>query len=469
MLDKTLDAKIDSYINDNWEQVVADIALLVKIPSFEELDKAAPGAPFGPGPAEALAACLAFSERFGLKTTNGEGYIGFADLPGESETQFGIIGHIDVVPAGTGWGFNPFEVTRKDGYLVGRGCLDDKGPLVVALYAIKFLVGHYGGKLPYSIRFIFGANEESGMNDIVYYREHFEEPAFVVTPDADFPVCHGEKGGFDGRITSKPLPNDAVILVFEGGSATNAVPGQAHVLVRAKAASLTPTDRVAVEDRDGNALLTATGISGHAARPEGTVNAILLLVDYLLAHGLCTDEERSFLQLQHDLLSAYDGSGVGLDTADDAFGSLTLIGGTVSMTQDRRIVQTIDIRYPTSITHEEIAHTIGGRAHGIGADFENTLLMPPFLVDKDSPLIQALLDGYNEVTGEAAVPFTIGGGTYAREFTAGASFGPGMPWLEHPEWVGAEHSANEAIQEEQLKQALKIYIVAFDKVMHSGL
>ena len=39
-------------------------------------------------------------------------------------------------------------------------------------------------------------------------------------------------------------------------------------------------------------------------------------------------------------------------------------------------------------------------------------------------MIQALLNAYNEATGEDAKPFTMGGGTYAREFKSGASFGP---------------------------------------------
>lgn len=465
MIDAELNAKIDLFIEENWEQIVEDITTLVRIPSFEELDKAAPGAPYGPGPAEALKAGLALAERLGFDPHNCDGHIGYADIAGESETQFGIIGHFDVVPPGNGWDFEPFDVTRKDGYLVGRGCIDDKGPNVITMYAVKFLIEHYGGKLPYTIRYLLGANEETGMADTAYYRKHFDDPAFVITPDADFPVCYGEKGGYDGCITSKALPEDAVILEFEGGSATNAVPSLAHVVVRANPAELKPTDRITVEDKDGNALLTATGIGGHASLPKGTINAIGLLVDYLLDHNLGTPDERDFLQFQHDLLSAYDGSGVGLKTSDEAFGPLTLIGGTVTLNDKREIVQRIDIRYPTSITDKEITAILSKQANAIGATFENTLLMVPFLIDPKSPVIQAMLEGYDEVTGKEGKPFTIGGGTYAREFKAGASFGPNMPWLETPDWAGIEHSANEAASEDMLKQAMKIYIVTFDKIM----
>lgn len=469
MVDEVLSAKIDFFIEENWEKIVEDIATLVRIPSVEELDKAAPGAPYGPGPAEALKAGLALAEKLGFETHNSDGHIGFADMAGKRETQLGIIGHLDVVPPGMGWDFEPYELTRKEGYLVGRGCIDDKGPNVIALYAVKFLTDHYEGRLPYTMRYILGANEESGMRDTAYYREHFDDPVFVISPDADFPVCYGEKGGFDGRIVSKPLPEDAFILDFEGGSASNAIPSLAQVLLRADADMLEPTERITVEEKDGHALLTATGIGGHASLPEGTINAIGLLVDYLLDCDLCTEDEREFLQFQHKLLSAHDGSGVGVKTSDDAFGPLTLIGGTVTLSPERRIIQMIDIRYPTSITNEEIFDIIGSQAEAIGAEFENTLLMLPFLTDPQSPIIQTMMEGYHEVTGDNRQPYTIGGGTYAREFKAGASFGPHMPWLDMPEWAGGEHSANEAANEEMLKQAMKIYIVTLDKIMQLDL
>ena len=98
-------AKIDAYIEQNWDACLADISHLVEIPSFEELDKAQPGAPFGPGPRAALTEALAIAERMGFATTDVDGYAGFAELPGASSTQLGIIGHVDVVPAGPGWTF----------------------------------------------------------------------------------------------------------------------------------------------------------------------------------------------------------------------------------------------------------------------------------------------------------------------------------------------------------------------------
>lgn len=299
---KEIVAAAEAYWDAHRDAIVADIAKLVEIPSTEDLAAAAPGAPYGPGPAAALEAALEIAEGMGMAATNCEGHIGFADLPGETETQLGIIGHMDVVPAGPGWTFEPFKVTEKDGYLMGRGCLDDKGPSVVALHAVKCLSG-LDVPRPYTIRFLFGANEETSMADVTWYLENYESPAFLFTPDADFPVCYGEKGGYDGCITSAPIA-DPVILDISGGVVTNAVPGEAWAVVRADAAALPAAERITVEDAgDGTARIDATGVNAHAAWPERGISAIMLLANYLLENGLCNQQEREFLELVQSLVS----------------------------------------------------------------------------------------------------------------------------------------------------------------------
>ena len=456
---KEIVAAAGAYWEANRDAIVADIAKLVEIPSTEDLAAAAPGAPYGPGPAAALTAALEIAEAMGMTATNCEGHIGFADLPGETDAQLGIIGHVDVVPAGPGWSFEPFKVTEKDGYLMGRGCLDDKGPSVVALHAVKCLAG-LDVRRPYTMRFIFGANEETGMRDVAWYLENYESPAFLFTPDADFPVCYGEKGGYDGRITSAPIA-DPVILDISGGVVTNAVPGAAWAIVRGDAAALTAADRMTVTDAgDGAVRIEAAGVNAHAAWPERGISAIMLLANYLLEHGLVNEQERSFLELVRSLVSDTTGAGVGIATADEYFGPLTVVGGTIAKEGDR-LVQTMDSRWPTSITAEEITAALTKLTDDIGATFENTLLMVPFLVKPEDPEIQVLQDAFQFVTGDTEhKPFTIGGGTYAREFAKGASFGVNMPWVENPAWVGGEHGPDEGVSEALLKTSFEIYVLA---------
>ena len=74
--------------------------------------------------------------------------------------------------------------------------------------------------------------------------------------------------------------------------------------------------------------------------------------------------------------------------------------------------------------------------------------------------IRACIDTYNEVTGENATPFTMGGGTYARHFPYAVSFGPEHEDMVLPEFGGPMHGANEAAPIDKLLEAVKIYIIA---------
>ena len=137
---RELDEKIDAYIEEVWEDVVGDIRTLVRIPSVEDVSAAAPGMPWGPRAHEALVAGLGLAERLGMDAHECEGgRIGYADVAGASDRQIALICHTDVVPEGLGWTVDPFDVTRRDGFLLGRGVLDDKGPLVVGLYAVALV------------------------------------------------------------------------------------------------------------------------------------------------------------------------------------------------------------------------------------------------------------------------------------------------------------------------------------------
>jgi len=52
--------------------------------------------------------------------------------------EIGIWNHLDVVPEGKEWIYPPYTCTEKDGFLIGRGIQDNKGPAVAVLYAMKY-------------------------------------------------------------------------------------------------------------------------------------------------------------------------------------------------------------------------------------------------------------------------------------------------------------------------------------------
>jgi succinyl-diaminopimelate desuccinylase len=465
--DQALVASIDAYVETVWPEVLADIAELVAVPSVADAEQAAPGAPHGPQARRALDVALEQCARLGLEPHNLDGWMGYADLKGASDTQIATIAHVDVVPAGTGWTFEPFALSVRDGYLIGRGVIDDKGPAVLTMYMAHYFA-RQEAPLPYTLRVMLGSDEEVGMTDIEHYQSLFDDPAFLFTPDADFPVCCGEKGRVEGLFAAGPF-DDGKIVTFEGGTVANAVPSIATVTVRADAAALPAAENVDVEDLgDDTVRLTAHGIGGHASLPEGTRNAIGMLVDYLLANGTYAAAEKPWLDLLARVFASTDGSSVGIDATDDLFDPLTCIGGTIRMV-DGHFEQSVDIRYPKSTDGEHIAEVLGELARGFGADFAAVSDMPPFYIDPANPAVTALVDAYNTFTGKDAHPFTIGGGTYARHFKNAVSFGPEEPDAVVPAWVGPMHGADEGVSEEQMKRSLKIYIYALSKLMELEL
>ena len=45
---------------------------------------------------------------------------------GEGEEMVGVLGHVDIVPLGEGWNYDPLGCEVHDGKMFGRGVLDDK-------------------------------------------------------------------------------------------------------------------------------------------------------------------------------------------------------------------------------------------------------------------------------------------------------------------------------------------------------
>lgn len=466
MQDTALLQKIDAFIVENKDALVRDIKKLVDIPSVQ--GEPEEGAPFGVQVKHALDTALDLAADLGLTAHQVDGYFGYADLPGTGAQQIGIITHLDVVPAGNGWTQDPFDMIEKEGYLLGRGVADDKGPAVLSLYTAKFFA-ECGKQMPHTLRILLGTNEETGMAGLKYYLERFAPPAFCFTPDAEFPVCYGEKGNYNGRFVSGPLVGN--LVSFEGGVATNVVPDRAVAVVRTgkSAAELPSAERVTVSDAgDGCVRIEGAGKGGHASLPQGTINAILLVVDYLLDHKLCTESEEQWLHFMHRLLCATDGSTMGIASQDDIFTPLTCVGGVVKL-ENGVITQTVDVRYPTTMTGARLTETFSAAAQEAGGAYKMPRDAVPFVTSANTPEVRALIESYNEVTGKQEKPFTIGGGTYARHFPRAVSFGPEEMGVETPAWVGTMHGANEGMSVEALLRALKIYILGVARLMELPL
>ncbi len=448
---------IDAFISEHREQIIRDIAELAAVPSVK--GPAADTMPFGPGPAAALHTALRQAERLGLQAVCCDNYVGFAAVPGESREYLATVTHVDVVPAGEGWLADPFTLRRREGWLLGRGVLDDKGPTVLCLYALAFLQEH-AGRLPYPVRAIIGADEETGMQDMVYYEKHQPAPRFAISPDAEFPLIHGEKG--IARFSLRSCCKAENVRFIAGGSAVNAVPGKAEALLRCgKTPAAVPGLEVIPEQ--GGFRLIAHGKGGHAAHPEGTVNALGLLIRELLAQQLLSPAEEPYFRFLEKVHAAWDGSAAGIDSRDDIFTPLTAVSGVMQIGEDGCFSASLDCRYPTSSSGDIIRRRLEQTAGG-SADIILEEESPYLYLDPSSPEIGACLASYREVTGDSSPSFTIGGGTYAKHLRNTVAFGPERPARKTPDFVGKIHGAEEGIAEQELMEALKIYILTLLKL-----
>lgn len=422
-------------------EALKTLSELIKIPSVQGSPE--PGAPFGKQTLAALDLTLSAAEKLGFKSFSGDGYYGYAEVGEADKPLFGILGHLDVVPVGDGWKYPPFGGEIREGYLWGRGALDDKGPVIAAMYALRELLDE-GLKPAARIRFIFGLNEESGWKCIEKYLEREEVPATGFSPDGNFPVIYCEKAVSHVGLS---LPKPDGIVSFEAGSRVNIVPDRAQAVVSEKFSAVAPPVPEGIE-RTGNAF-TACGLSAHGSTPEAGDNAALKLMKYL--SGFMPEVKKLY-----ELLRFSDGSGMGLKRSEPDYGDLSVNTGVVSAKADCATAElALDFRHPACVTTAKILETLekltGGKAEACGTH-------PPLLIPKEHPLVVKLSEAYREVTGEDAAPVSIGGATFARALPAAVAFGPVFPDDEDN-----IHRANERVSLKTFEKLMKIYKAAIYK------
>lgn len=450
---------VDSYKED----IIKSTQDIVRIKSIEE--EAKPNMPFGEGPYKALKHVLNLSEDMGFKTKNFDNYVGHADL-GQGDEIVGVLVHVDVVPEGDGWTYPPYDAEIHDEKIFGRGTLDDKGPAIAAMYAMKALK-ESGVKLNRKIRIIFGTNEETNWGCMNHYFKHEKAPDMAFTPDADFPVIHGEKGiiNFDlvKKIGSKSC-NNIIIKKVKGGNAPNMVADYCEAIlnvedmekVEQQLKSFVEKTKypLYMEKQGENIKIMAEGISAHGANPEKGKNAISYLMAFLqeLIPNSCNIGK--FINIYNEKIAfEHFGRKIGCGFEDDVSGKLSFNPGVIEM-NDEEIKLTINVRYPIKSSSEEVYKGIRQELEGTGIDvIEGSKDTKPLYIPKDNFLVEKLMKVYREQTGDVdSQPITIGGGTYARAMENAVAFGPAFPGQED-----VVHQKNEYISIEDLMKITKIY------------
>ena len=226
---------VDQLIEKNRHQLIESVRDITKIRSVAgDPDQTSP---CGKGPASALQATLKIADDMGFFTQNLDNCIGFVEY-GQGEDYIAVLGHLDTVPEGDHWTFPPFNATVHENRIYGRGVLDDKGPILSALYSLK-AIRDSGVPLSRRIRVIFGTDEETGDLDITHYLSREKPPVCGFTPDSDFPVVFAEKGILQVNLTRKISFNcknsrNDILVSFNGGEAVNMVPDKAVAEIRTR-------------------------------------------------------------------------------------------------------------------------------------------------------------------------------------------------------------------------------------------
>lgn len=445
------------------DDIILSTQELVKIPSVEA--DPVGDYPYGENVYLALKKALQISEDMGFQTKNIDNQAAHVEI-GEGEEILALLCHLDVVPEGSDWTYPPYAAEIHDGKIFGRGTIDDKGPAIAALYALK-IVDQLGINLNKTVRLIFGTNEESGMASLDYYFKKEKMPDLAFSPDATFPAIHAEKGILNLKFTKdiKGERKEGLKLKsLKGGNAANMVPDYAEAVLsgiskpelEALLAELDfNKDDLKIKENNRTTKLAYHGISAHGSMPEDGKNAVSYLISILAELPFVNEKLSSFLNFYKEKIGLeYDGESIGCKDQDDVPTALTFNTGiiNVNLTQAEFIV---NIRYPVTSAAAKVIKDIKNNINDQEIKVEKLSDAEPLYIEKDDPFIVKLMTAYREFTGDNSDPIAIGGGTYARKVKKGAAFGPLFPGQKE-----LAHQKDEFIVIDDLVKSAAIYAKA---------
>lgn len=418
---------------------------LIRIPSY--LQDSEPGAPFGQDVLHCLKECLTIFEEEGFKTfIDPEGYYGYADI-GTGEEIFGILCHLDVVPAGDEqlWHSPPFEGTIIEDSIVGRGTQDDKGPTVAALYAVKGILDS-GATFNKTIRFIFGTDEENLWRCMAQYHKKEQPITLGIAPDAGFPLTYAEKGLLQAYLVGE----GSTVFHASSGNALNVVPEQACYKGPHSKEIAEELTRLGYDYETTTEAILVKGHSIHSKDAPLGVNAGIRLAEGMIAHH------------QHVALNflancvKYDGHGYTVigDIKDEASGSLTFNAATLSIDEKETRIG-LDIRIPVTVDKDTVVAALKETASKYQLTYEEYDFLDSLYVPLESELVTTLLSAYRDVTGDMSEPKVSGGATFARTMPNCVAFGA---TFKHT--IDTMHQPNETWQLAEMNQTMAIYAEA---------
>lgn len=460
MKKETLRTKIDStyakLVAPYADEALKVLSEYVAIPSVYDERTRTTEKPFGENVDRALAFAAELGARLGFEVDRCDGYA--TELTyGKGDKTLDIYAHADVVPVRKdGWKHEPFSLTLEEGNLYGRGTADDKGPGISCLYALKALID--GKKAEgVKIRFFIGGDEERGSSCLDHYFHAMKRPypTFGFSPDSDYPVIYGEKSIYAYKATYEchlDCEN------FQCGDALNIVIPKCSVTLRsrideAKLLALRLSERCPkirisiVGDK-----LTIEGKPAHGSMPWEGINAGLYMLRFL---GYLYDEKRA-----RDIFDHYaSGKGESFrgDFRDKDFDCTSYNVGRI-VYDGEKVEVYVNLRFPATMEVEDVLHNC---ALNTEAEIEDLGGSRGFVFDLSSPCLKALVEAYQEETGDReSKPLAIGGGTYARESRNAVAFGAQFPGRDY-----RMHGDDEFFPLADFRDNMVIYAHAIDSLL----
>ena len=427
--------RLDSYIDTSRDDMIKHILDIISYPSFtgDQIENE-----------RCLQHVLDLAEDMGFKTmTTSDRSVGIVEM-GEGDECLGILVHVDVVGIGDAdkWTHGPFNGVHREGFLWGRGTTDDKGAVIMSLFAMKAVMDS-GVKLGKRVWLIIGTSEEGEWTDIETFKREYPVPDYGFSPDGEFPIFNVEKGYADVVLSfHEPRLHD--IVDISGGDSPNTVPSKAQI-------------HLANGDTH-----TSNGVSTHSSTPEEGDNAIISLCLKLM------DELGYDFSFSRFVTSHLTNEGLPVDLYiddgesfhEDEHVGFTTAAPTVVWFEDGKLKLNINIRHRYGTDDDSIFRAFERKSGEYGYSFEINNYLEPMKVDRDLPFLQIMKEVSETYDTDGS--FMVAAGTsYAKSMERFVSWGPVFP--HDPQTA---HVEDERLAVETMVRATKLYAYFIYKITH---
>ena len=341
--------------------------------------------------------------------------------------KLGVIVHLDTVSFNEcDWNYSPLgEVV--DGRIYGRGIIDDKGPIVLAMHVFDELQG----EIQNSWQIIIGSDEEGSWSDMEnLLRENISLPEFLVTIDGDG-VQNGCRGYLDINLKFKRKENGIIQNLFVLNGSNNTLPATCTLKLR-----------------DGR-IIYGKGKEVHSSLCSQGRSAITELSTHVTDD--IYEEYEDFFTLLKLLDGICDGRVIGIDASE--------VSATNVYLDENDLNLNLNVRMEKDIGKDTLKSILTNLEVMYHCKAEAKEFIRPSSVDANLSQIHAMKKAYEIVIGRRAEVTIAKGVGYNAALPNCAIFGPRFEPKDDEEDMC--HQANESRSLEDIfkfYEMLKIFV-----------